>query len=118
MPNPSYRSILDKNANDLEVRADLGDLMMLAGDFKRAEGEYTDIKKRVPNHPLSYVKLSALYGAQKKWDRAISELEQVVRIHPELWATTNDLAYLLSEYGKGKKDLDRGAGARGEGKIP
>lgn len=102
-----YRSILAKNPNDLEVLADLGDLMILAGDFKGAEGEYADIKKRAPNQPLSYIKLSALYAAQKKWDRAIAEMEQVVRIHPDMWSTTNDLAYLLSEYGKGKKDLDR-----------
>jgi tetratricopeptide (TPR) repeat protein len=56
---------------------------------------------------VSYVKLSALYSSQKKWDRAISELEQTVRIHPELWSTTNDLAYMLCEYRGGKKDLDR-----------
>jgi tetratricopeptide (TPR) repeat protein len=45
--------------------------------------------------------------AQQKWDKAIIELEHTVRIHPELWSTTNDLAVLLSEYGKGNKDLDR-----------
>jgi tetratricopeptide (TPR) repeat protein len=28
-------------------------------------------------------------------------------MHPELWSAANDLAYLLSEYGDGKKDLDR-----------
>jgi tetratricopeptide (TPR) repeat protein len=53
------------------------------------------------------MKLSALYGSQKKWDKAITELDHLVRIHPELWSPTNDLAYLLSEYGNGKKDLDR-----------
>ena len=101
-----YRSILDKNPNDLEVRVDLGDLMMIAGDFKRAEEYYAEIKKRVPSNPMIYVKMSALYSAQKKWDRAISELEHVVSIHPELWSTTNDLAYMLSEYGKrGRKTL-------------
>ncbi len=102
-----YRKILDADPKDLDVRADLGDMMLRAGDFKRAEVEYADIKRRAPGNPLSYMKLSALYGAQKKWDRAIAELEQAVRVQPEVWTTANDLAYLLSEYGKGKKDLDR-----------
>jgi Tfp pilus assembly protein PilF len=81
--------------------------MLRAGDFKRAEEEYADIKRRAPDYPAGYVKLSACYMTQKKWDKAIAELEQAVRIHPELWSITNDLATLLSEHGSGKKDLDR-----------
>jgi len=102
-----YRRILDANPKDLEVRADLGDLMLRAGDFKRAEGEYADIKRRAPDHPLGYVKLSACYMAQQKPDRAIAELEKVLRQHPDLWSPMNDLAYLLGDYGRGGKDLDR-----------
>jgi lipopolysaccharide biosynthesis regulator YciM len=102
-----YRKLLTANPIDLDVRADLGDLMLLAGDLRRAEVEYLEIKRRVPKNPIIYVKLSALYGGQKKWDKAINELEHAVQIQPDLWATTNDLAYLLCEYGSGKKDLDR-----------
>ncbi|MFZ3157635.1 MAG: tetratricopeptide repeat protein, partial [Smithella sp.] len=102
-----YRKILDKNPNDLEVKADLGNLMLIRGDFKGAEKEYADIKRRIPGQPLGYMKLSALYIIQHKWDKAIGELEQVLRINPQDWRTINDLAYLLSEYGKGKKDIDR-----------
>jgi Flp pilus assembly protein TadD len=53
------------------------------------------------------LKLSALYGAQKQWRKAIEEMENAVRVLPEQWSLTNDLAYLLSEYGDGKKDLER-----------
>jgi predicted Zn-dependent protease len=102
-----YRKLLSAQPKDLEVRADLGDLLLRAGDLKRAEAEYSEIKKRVPNHPASYIKLSGLYSVQKKWDRAISELEQAVKVHPELWSTTNDLAYMLCEYRGGEKDLER-----------
>ena len=102
-----YRKLLNANPLDLDVRSDLGDLMLLAGDVRRAEGEYMEIKRRVPKNPISYVKLSALYGRQNKWDKAINEMEHAVQIRPDLWTTTNDLAYLLCEYGSGKKDLDR-----------
>src|SRR5208283_653476 len=40
-----YSGILDANPKDIEVRADLGDLMMKAGNLKGAEGEFDDIKK-------------------------------------------------------------------------
>lgn len=105
-----YRELLKKEPDDVEVRADLGDLLLLTGDAKRAEAEYNDIKRKLPNHPIAFTKLSALYGAQKKWDKAIAEMEQLVRIQPELWSSANDLAYLLAEYGAGKKDLDRALG--------
>jgi Flp pilus assembly protein TadD len=39
---------------------------------------------------------------KKKVGQAISELENAVRVQPENWTTTNDLAYLLNEYGKGE----------------
>lgn len=102
-----YRKLLAANPGDLEVRADLGDLLLFTGDARRAEGEYLDVTRRAPDLPEGHVKLSALYGRQRKWDKAINELEQAVRIRPDLWTTTNDLAYLLTEYGGGKKDLDR-----------
>ncbi|HUI66724.1 MAG TPA: tetratricopeptide repeat protein [Nitrospirota bacterium] len=102
-----YRKLLTANPMDLDARADLGDLMLLAGDERRAEGEYLEIKRHTPKNPAIYVKLSALYGTQKKWGKAINEMEQAVQIQPDLWSTTNDLAYLLCEYGSGKQDLDR-----------
>ncbi len=102
-----YRKILDANSKDVEVITDLGDLMLTAGEFKRAQEEYSLVRKLAPNHPLSYEKLSALYIAQHQWSKAIAELDNILKIYPERWSTVNDLAYLLCEYGGGKKDMDR-----------
>jgi tetratricopeptide (TPR) repeat protein len=102
-----YRKLLAANPADLEVRADLGDLLLVKGEEHGAEKEYLDITRRAPDLPAGHVKLSAFYGRQKKWDKAINEMEQAVRVRPDLWTTANDLAYLLTEYGTGKKDLDR-----------
>ncbi|MGE5751004.1 MAG: tetratricopeptide repeat protein [Nitrospirota bacterium] len=102
-----YRGILAKYPDDLDVRADLGDLLMVIGDINRAEEEYVSIKRRAPKHPISYVRLSALYGVQKKWQKSVRKLEDAVKIQPESWSLNNDLAYLLTEYGDGKRDLER-----------
>jgi tetratricopeptide (TPR) repeat protein len=102
-----YRKLLDANPGDVEVRADLGDLRMREGAYARSEAEYATIKKRVPNHPMGYVKLSSVYIIQQKWDKAITELEHAVKIQPGQWSIMNDLAVLLSDYSSGQKDLDR-----------
>jgi tetratricopeptide (TPR) repeat protein len=102
-----YRKVLDANANDLEVRAELGDLLQAAGDYRRAEAEYADIKRRAPEIPLGYLKLSNFYMGQQKAGMAIAQLDQILKIYPDMWSAANDLAFLLAEYGRGKTDLDR-----------
>jgi tetratricopeptide (TPR) repeat protein len=101
------RRILDANPNDLEVRADMGDLFQAAGDFPRAEKEFGEIQRRAPKLPLGYIKMSACFMTQKKWDRAMAELDRILRIHPDLSSVANDLAFLLADHGRGGKDLDR-----------
>ena len=101
------RRILDANPNDLEVRADMGDLFQAAGDFPRAEKEFGEIVRRAPKLPLGYLKLSACFMAQKKWDRAIAELDRILQIHPNLSGVANDLAFLLADHGRDRKDFDR-----------
>jgi len=102
-----YRKLLEANANDLEIRAELGDVLLASGDARRAEAEYSDIKRRAPKSPLGYLKLSAFYMSQQKADRAVSELEQVLKMYPNMWSSANDAAFILADHGKGKKDLDR-----------
>ena len=101
------RRILDANPNDLEVRADMGDLFQAAGDFPRAEKEFGEIVQRAPKLPLGYLKLSGCFMAQKKWDRAMAELDRLLQIHPNLSGVANDLAFLLADHGRDRKDFDR-----------
>jgi tetratricopeptide (TPR) repeat protein len=101
------RKILDANPNDLEVRADMGDVFQAAGDFPRAEKEFGEIVRRDSKLPLGYIKLSACFRAQKKWDKAMAELDRILQIHPNLSGAANDLAFLLADYGKDRKDIER-----------
>ena len=102
-----YQKILDANPKDLEVRADMGDLFQMAGESDRAEKEYMEIKQQAPKQPLGYMKLSTSYIGRQKWDKAITELEQLLQIQPDFWPAANDLAFLLADHGQGKKYLDR-----------
>jgi tetratricopeptide (TPR) repeat protein len=76
------RGILADNAGDPEVKAALGDTLLAAGNWKGAEAEYADIRRKAPKLPLGYVKLAELYQRRGDVDRAISEMEQAVKLNP------------------------------------
>ena len=104
----TYRKILEANANDLEVRAELGDLLVASGDQKRGEGEYADIKRRAPKNPFRLCKVKCpVCGTAKKRIEVCAELEQVLKMYPNMWSMANDAAFILADYGKGKNDLDK-----------
>jgi tetratricopeptide (TPR) repeat protein len=75
--------ILAKNPGDVEVRSDLGDVLLFSGDQQGAEAVYTAIIRDAPKSSLGYVKLGELYGRQGKFDRAVPQLEQALRIDPD-----------------------------------
>jgi Flp pilus assembly protein TadD len=98
------RKVIEKTPADLEARALLGDLLVAAGNVKRAEIEFAEIKKMAPRIPIGYVKLGELYIKQGKMVRAVSEYELALKANPDSWRVANDLAYLLGET---SKDINR-----------
>ena len=103
----TLNKILAKNPADLEIKSDLGDLFVRAGDLKRAEAQYAELKRKAPQLPIGYVKFSELYIKQGQTDKALNELEQAYKRNPESWRVCNDLAYLLSEKSQSAASLDR-----------
>jgi tetratricopeptide (TPR) repeat protein len=76
------RGILADNAADPEVKAVLGDTLLAAGNWRGAEAEYADIRRKAPKIPLGYVKLAELYQRRGDGERAMSEMEQAVKLNP------------------------------------
>ena len=71
-------SYLAKHPNELEARIELGDLYRLAGNHRRAEAEYSAVKRQAPKMAIAYLRLSELFAQQGKLSNAISEMETVV----------------------------------------
>jgi len=103
----TLNKILARNPADLEIKSDLGDLFVRAGDLKRAEAQYAELKRKAPQLPIGYVKFSELYIKQGQTDKALNELEQAYKRNPASWRVCNDLAYLLSEKSTSTASLDR-----------
>jgi len=76
------RKNMEDNPDDLDTKADLGDLFMAMKEYARAEALYGDIKKREPKNPYGYVKTGDLMAARDKWDRAAKEYEQAYMLNP------------------------------------
>jgi tetratricopeptide (TPR) repeat protein len=79
---------------------------MAAGDFKKAEAAFAEIKRNAPGIPLGYVKTGTLYIRQGKMERAVPEYERAAQLNPKSWLILNDLAVLLGETARSGKDLD------------
>ena len=94
------RMLLQANPNDLEVQFELGDIFMSAGEFKRAEELYAAAKNSAPNIPVGYVKVAQANMAQSKWDRAVVELNEALRLNPQ---AENATALLAQTYLKQNK---------------
>jgi tetratricopeptide (TPR) repeat protein len=98
------RGILADNTRDLEVKAALGDTLLAAGNSKGAEAEYADIRRNAPKVSLGYVKLAELYQRQGEGEKAISEMEQAVKLNPSSDRVLSSLIGLYMdhrEYAKG-----------------
>ena len=93
----TVRKVIAKTPDDLEARALLGDLLVAAGNIKRAEVEFIEIKRIAPRIPIGYVKSGELFIKQGKMQRAVVEYEQALKANPQSWRLANDLAFLLGE---------------------
>jgi tetratricopeptide (TPR) repeat protein len=97
------QKLIAVNPDDIESRADLGDLFLARGDFKNAEAEYSIIKKRAGGLPVGYVKCSGLYLVCGNIDGAIREMTQAVKLNPkseELFSVLAGLHVRRKQYDK------------------
>ncbi|GAM10708.1 transmembrane and TPR repeat-containing protein 1 [Geobacter sp. OR-1] len=77
------REVIARQPNDLETRIALGDMFLTMREYRRAESEYSALKRLAPTLPIGFVKMSELLQAQNKSDKAVTELEQALRVSPE-----------------------------------
>jgi tetratricopeptide (TPR) repeat protein len=82
-------------------------LYVAQGRTAEAIGRFEKAAKADPANVAPRLALAQIYGQSGEYAKAIPFYEKVLNEKPNLWVAVNDLAYLLSEYGTSKKDLDR-----------
>ncbi len=85
----------------------------LLGEVRAAEGDRRKRKRRStrsieadPKNLLNYRSLARMYASGKEYAKAIGVYERALSKRPDFWQGANDLAALLSDYGR-KEDLGR-----------
>jgi len=73
---------IEDRPDNLELRAELGDLYVAWNNPLKVEAAYKEIKKIAPNHPLGYLKMGGFLAARGKWDRAAKEYRMAVERNP------------------------------------
>lgn len=83
--------IVETNPNDYESLAGLGDLALAQKNPQRAAAIYGRIKNEAPKQAVGYLKMSRFYAAQKKWKKAIAELETGYWMNPNSYPILSSL---------------------------
>ena len=73
---------IEDRPDNLELRAELGDLYLSWNNPLKAEAAYTEIKKIAPLHPLGYLKMGGFLAARGKWDGAAKEYRMAIDRNP------------------------------------
>jgi len=84
----------------------MGEVCVAKGDRGKAEGAFNKSIEADPKNLLNYLSLARLHASGKEYGKAIKIYERALAKRPDFWQGANDLAALLSDYGK-KEDLGR-----------
>jgi tetratricopeptide (TPR) repeat protein len=87
---PWQRRLAEMNPGHAEL-AELGELLMQAGEFAEAERQFLGALEKEPYNYSARRNLGEIYFRLEKWEAALPHLEHVVRLEPEREASVYKL---------------------------
>ena len=87
-------------SNDAQPQYEAAQRALAAGDYAAAEVAYENLRRLHPEVAEVHANLGVIYFHQKKFDQAIPELRQALKLKPTLTNTVAVLAMSLSEIGE------------------
>lgn len=85
----------------------LARILLLQGKKDEAIAKFTTALDKNPRNAAAYMTLGHLYINDNQEEKAVRIYERALDAMPDLWAAANNLAYILSMGGNGKRDLER-----------
>ncbi|MDY6905441.1 MAG: tetratricopeptide repeat protein [Thermodesulfobacteriota bacterium] len=76
------KDIVKKDAEHIVAMSRLGDIQMMQGNIDMARQTYEKLKKAAPDNPKGFVKMSAVYRAEKNMEGALAELNKALDRQP------------------------------------
>lgn len=87
------------NADLITRYSEQGQSALAAGRYAEAENAFEKLKELSPDVPEVRANLGAIYFQERKYDKAVPELRQAIRLKPSLSKAATLLAIALSETG-------------------
>lgn len=78
-----FQRVRRQDVGDAESRYSLGMIAIENGDLKTAEEMFNEIKIYSPKSALSYEGFGMLYKKKGEYEKAIDQLSQVIKAHPD-----------------------------------
>src|SRR5262245_25047723 len=85
--------------------SEAGQSALAEGRYAEAESAFEKLKELEPGVPEVRANLGAIYFQERKYDKAVPELRQAVKLKPSLTKAGTLLAIALSETGKYKEAI-------------
>lgn len=76
------KDIVKKDSEHTLAMSRLGDIQMMQGNTDKARQTYEKLKNAAPKSPEGYVKMSAVYRAEKDMDGALATLNKALDLQP------------------------------------
>jgi tetratricopeptide (TPR) repeat protein len=108
-----------EDVSEAQVRALLGEALMMQGDYENSRGQYEEILKANPGDVQARIKYADLLTWQKQYPQAIQEYKTALAAHPDDLGVQEKLADVLTwnkEY-KEAIDLYAGIAAKDQGNV-
>jgi tetratricopeptide (TPR) repeat protein len=89
----------------LQQYSEAGQQALAAGHYEEAENDFKKLLQIAPDIAEMHATLGAVYFQEKKFDKAVPELKQALKLKPTLSKASTLLAMSLSEVGEYKEAL-------------
>jgi len=89
----------------LQQYSEAGQRALAAGHYEEAESDFKKLLQIAPDIAEMHATLGLVYFQEKKFDQAVPELEQALKLKPALTKASTLLAMSLSEVGEYKEAL-------------
>lgn len=97
---------LQSGSDSVDLLMNRGVEAMAEDDYETAEHLFTSIVEIDPNYAEGWNKRAMSYFAQDKYEEALVDLEQTLRLEPRHFGALAGVGRILEEYGQKKKALE------------
>jgi tetratricopeptide (TPR) repeat protein len=81
-------------------RYSLGQAYLVNGNYNRAESEFSEVARLIPDEPNGFFGLAQTYAKQNRYDKSIEYFNIAIEKDPEFYSANLELGFTLADAGR------------------